>query len=211
MNLRKPAKEAWAITSNSTALVVIDMQRAFVETGRIVGAKELVPKVNQLAAMCRKLKIPVIFVKASRRADLADSGLMADMRVAEPDNEMGALEGKKGVEFCDGLIVTQDDYVIPKKTYSALIPGSSVLESFLLGLGRDSFIICGVATDICVGTTTVDGMMLGFKVFFLSDVTATFSEERQKAAIEVYNSFAKIMTFDEVMKELNRLAHKMGV
>lgn len=205
VDLRRPTQPAWVITPDTTALVVIDMQRAFVDTGRCFGAEALVPKVNELAAMCRKLNIPVIFVKASRRADLSDSGLMADFHAWQPDDEMRALEGKKGVEFCDDLAVTQHDYIVPKKRYSALIPGSSVLEPLLRGLGRDSFIICGVATDICVGTTTADGMMMGFKVFFVGDLTATFSQERQKVALEVYNMFAKVMTFDEIMKELAQL------
>jgi ureidoacrylate peracid hydrolase len=209
MNLTKPAKDAWIITPNNTALVVIDMQRAFVDSGRCIGAKDLVPKINELAVICRKLSIPVIFIKASRRADLSDSGLMADMRAGNPVGEMMALEGKRGVEFCDDLSITQDDYIVPKKRYSAMIPGSSVLESLLKDLGRDSFMICGVATDICVGTTTADAMMIGFKVFLISDLTTTFSGERQKAALEAYNSFAKLMTFGETMKELAQLAVKI--
>ena len=74
-DLKRPTQNAWVITPDTTALVVIDMQRAFVDTGRCIGAEELVPKINELAATCRKLNIPVVFVKASRRADLSDSGL----------------------------------------------------------------------------------------------------------------------------------------
>ena len=49
-------------------------------------------------------------------------------------------------------------------------------------------------------------MMLGFKVFFVGDLTATRSEERHRIALEVYDKhFAKVMTFDEVMKELAQL------
>jgi nicotinamidase-related amidase len=71
--------------------------------------------------------------------------------------------------------------------------------------------ICGVATDVCVGATTIDAMMLGFKIFFIGDLTATFSEERQRIALEVYNRhFAKVMTFNEVMKVLTQLS-KEGV
>jgi isochorismate hydrolase len=67
--------------------------------------------------------------------------------------------------------------------------------------------ICGVLTDLCVGTTTADAMMLGFKVFFVGDLTATFSKERQKIALEVYNMhFAKVMIFDQIMDELKQLA-----
>lgn len=213
MDSRKVPKDSWRIDINNTALVVIDMQRAFIDEGsplECVGGRELVPKINELAAKCRELKIPVIFVKADRRADLSDSGLFpdfADFASCRQNDEMDPRQGRRGNEFCDGLNMTKDDYIVPKIRYSALIPGSSSLEPLLRGLGRDSFMICGVATDVCVGATTIDGMMLGFKVFFIGDLTETFSEERKKIALEVYNRhFAKVMTFNEVMKELKRLS-----
>jgi len=174
-----------------------------------LGGRELVPKINELADMCRKLKIPVIFLKSDRRADLSDSGLLWDMRPGQPDDELEPLQGRKGNEFYPGLIITPGDYIVPKVRYSALIPGSSSLEALLRGLGRDSFIICGVATDVCVGTTTADAMMLGFKVFVVGDLTATASEERQRVALEVIDRcFAKVMTFNEVMEELAGLVEK---
>lgn len=208
----KPPKDAWAIGLNNTALVVVDMQRAFLDKGAPIespGGRELVPKINELTAICRKLKIPVVFLKSDRRADLSDSGLMWDMRPGRPDDELEPLQGRKGNEFYPGLIITPDDYIVPKVRYSALIPGSSSLEPLLRGLDRDSFIICGVATDVCVGTTAADAMMLGFKVFVVGDLTATSNEERQRVALEVIDKcFAKVMTFDEVMKELGELAGK---
>lgn len=208
-NLSPTPKDAWAIGTENTALVVVDMQRAFVDEGapvEITGARELVPRINELAARCRQLEIPVIFLKMTHRADQADMGLLRDMTTRDRDNEMETGEGKKGTEFCPGLDVAPNDYIVPKIRFSALIPGSSTLEPLLRGLGRDRIIICGVVTDVCVGTTTMDAMMLGFKVFFVGDLTATHNEQRQRAALELYNSlFARVMTFDEVRQELGRL------
>ena len=205
----KIPKDSWTIGLKDTALVVVDMQRAFVDPGALrhcVGARGLVPKINELAHICRRLKIPVIFVKGNRKADLSDSGLMADMYPAGVDTEMTSLEGKKGNEFCSGLVVEENDYIVHKIRYSALIPGSSNLEALLRGLGVNSFMICGVATDVCVGATTMDGMMLGFKIFLIGDLTATFTEERQRAALETYdNHFAKVITFNETLHDLARL------
>jgi ureidoacrylate peracid hydrolase len=205
MSRPKYPKESWAINPDLTALVVVDMQRTFVEQGapfECPGALDFVPRINQLAAACRKLNIPVIFLRAVRAAD-ASAGLANDIRPVPPDAEMWPIDGKRGAELHPSLDVIDRDYIIPKIRYSALIPGSSRLEPLLRGLGRDSFIICGVATDVCVGATTIDGMMLGFKVFFVGDLTATFNKERYHAALEVYNThYAKVMTFDEVMKEL---------
>jgi nicotinamidase-related amidase len=209
MGTTKLPKDAWALGTKNTALVVIDMQRRFVDKGapiECVGARELVPGINELTNRCRELGIPVIFVKANRRPDLSDWGLTADFAPTSTDPEMEPVDGRKGAEFCSGLDVRESDYIVHKIRYSALIPGSSTLEPLLRGLGKDSIIICGVATDVCVGATTIDAMMLGFKVFFVGDLTATMSEERRKLALEVYNrQFAKVVTFDEVMKELAHL------
>jgi len=205
-------KEAWHIDPVKTALVVIDPQRAFLAEGAPVecaAGREMVPRVNELASTCRRLKIPIIWVRQSNRADLSDIGLMQDIRPRQMDTELEVLEGKKGVDFYPELNVTPDDYVVTKIRYSAFIPGSSNLEPLLRGLGRDRFIICGVATDVCVGTTTADAMMLGFKVFLVSDLTATLSEERHKMALEVLNKhFAKVMSFEEVKKELGQYIEK---
>jgi ureidoacrylate peracid hydrolase len=122
---------------------------------------------------------------------------------------MDPRQGRRGNEFCDGLNMTKDDYIVPKIRYSALIPGSSRLEPLLRDLGRDSFMICGVATVVCVGATTMDAMMLGFKVFFIGDLTETFSEERKKIALKVYDRhFAKVITFHAVMDELVQTANE---
>ena len=96
----KKTKELWTINPKSTALVVIDMQRAFIEKVapfECPGAIDLVPKINNLAATCRKMKIPVIFVKQNRWADGSNGGLLNDFNPIPPDCEKWALEGKKGV------------------------------------------------------------------------------------------------------------------
>ena len=205
---RRMEKDAWRLDIDTTALIVVDMQRAFVDKGapmKCVGARNLVHKINKLTALCRRLRIPVIFIKANRRADLSDSGLTLDF-LSRQKNEMSALQGMKGNEFVAGLNLMQNDYVVPKVRYSAFVPGSSSLDPLLRGLGKDRFIICGVATDVCVGTTTMDGMMLGYKVFLVGDLTSTFSQERQKVALEVLDRhFAKVVTFHEVMEELSQL------
>lgn len=212
MKVKLTPKDAWRINPVKTALVVIDMQRAYVDKGapvECVGAREIVPRINELARLCRRLKIPIIWVRHSNRADLSDVGLMQEIRPRQMDNELEVLEGRKGAEFYPELDVRPEDYVVTKVRYSAFISGSSNLEPLLRGLGRDSFIICGVATDVCVGTTTADAMMLGFKVFLVGDLAATLNEERQRIALETLNKhFAKVMTFEEVKEELGQLVGK---
>lgn len=209
MQSRRATKDAWRMGAENTALVVIDMQRAFVDKGsplECAGAEDLLPRINELTAACRSLRIPVMFVKVDSRADLSDAGLSPEFAHWAQDDEMIPRRGRKGNEFCVGLNVSDKDYIVPKIRYSAFIPGSSGLEPLLRGLGRDRFMICGVATDVCVGATAMDAMMLGFKVFFVGDLTATFSEERQRIALEVYDRhFVKVFLFRQAMEELTHL------
>ena len=206
-------KDLWVIDPRKTAFIVMDMQRAFVDSESPLSAKEardFVPRINELAAVCRSVKIPVIFVKANSRPDYSDCGLSKDFHADLFDPEMRPQQGRKGSEFCQGLDVRPDDYIVPKVRYSALIPGSSSLEPLLRGLNCDRFIICGVAPDCCVGTTTMDGMMLGFKVFLVGDLTATATPERQKVALEVYGSnFAKVVSSGDVIEELEKSTGKI--
>jgi ureidoacrylate peracid hydrolase len=204
----KILKDDWRIDPLHTALVVIDMQRTWLEPDsprELAQARDLVPRINELAGICRKLGMPVINVRAVVRPDGSDVGLLKDFR-PEIDSEWWYNEGKKGAEFYKNLDVKPGDYEVKKIRYSAFIPGSSNMEPLLRGLARDSIIICGIATDVCVAATTIDAMMLDFRVFLVGDLTSTFSDDRQRIALEVLGThFAKLMMYDEIKAELEQI------
>ena len=79
----KISKDDWRIDPLHTALVVIDMQRTWLEPDsprELAKARDLVPKINELAGICRKLGMPVINVRAVVRPDGSDVGLLKDFR-----------------------------------------------------------------------------------------------------------------------------------
>ena len=201
-------KDDWRFDLEKTAFITIDMQRAYLEPGATLEcpvARSYIPKMNELAAMCRELKMPVIHVYNCVRADLIDAGLKQELR-PRTESEWETVEGRKGAELSPDLTVDINDFTVKKVRYSALIPGSSLLQPILSGLGRDSFIVCGGATDVCLGATVHDAMMMGYRVFVIGDLTYTFSEERQKIALQVLNQhFARVITFEQTKKELQQL------
>ena len=204
-------KDNWKIDQGKTAFVTIDLQPTWLEPGsprELAQARTMVPKINELADICRRLQIPIIHVRTAVRSDLSDIGLLQEFR-PRTDSELEYLEGRRGAEFYKVLDARKGDYTVIKIRYSAFIPGSSSLEPLLRGLGKDSLIVCGLATDVCVGTTVRDAMMLGFRVFLVSDLTATFNEERQRVELEVLGQhFAKVVTSEQVKVELKQLATK---
>jgi nicotinamidase-related amidase len=203
-------KDTWKIDPAKTACLIIDMQRAFLDEGaprECPAGRALVPEINRLSAMCRKLGIPVIHTRVSLRRDLSDVGIRQEIRPLDVNDVLDTIDGSMGCEFFPEMDVAQEDYVITKRRFSALIHGSSDLESLLRGLKRDAIIICGVATDVCVGTTAMDAMMLDYRVFFVGDLTATFDEERQRVALRVYDKhFTKVITSEVLVQELEQLS-----
>jgi len=207
------AVKNWRLDPLKTALVIVDIQWFTLGKGsssETPGAKELVPKINELADMCRRLKIPVIYLCQCNRADLSDIGLLKDFKSISTDNELEHLEGNRGAELYPGLNVAKEDYIVNKIRYSAFVSGSSNLEPLLRGLDRDRFIICGTAMEGSVFLTAAGAMMLGFKVFCISDLTGGTGHERKAFEYVMGRRIAKVVTFEETKKELEQLIAKMS-
>jgi ureidoacrylate peracid hydrolase len=200
---------------SNTALVVIDMQNAFVAPGSTIEVpkgREIVPNINALARACRKAGIPVIWVVSKFRSE-TEWGLITAF---EPDSPVGTERekpmnelkwGAKGTNIWRELEVDgRRDHEVVKCRYSAFVSGSSNLERLLRILGRNHLIMTGVATNVCVGSSAMDAMMLDFKVTFVSDATAAFTDFLQQSfLINLKMVFADVATTAELMKQLEEI------
>src|SRR5207248_6745844 len=99
--------------------------------------------------------------------------------------------------------VQDSDYIVIKNRYSCFVPGASSLERLLRSIGRDTIVLCGTKTNICVESTARDGMMIDLRVVVLSDATSTLSDVEHQASLNVLiQEFADVLTVDEVLGEL---------
>ena len=198
-----------------TALVVIDMQNAFLAPGyayEFPEGREIVTGINKLSQACRRAGIPVIWVASKFRSE-AEWGLMAAF---EPSSPMypdrrppvsDLLWDADGAKIWPELEVdTEKDYEVVKIRYSALISGSSNLERLLRVLDRDDIIITGILTNICVSATAMDAMMLDFKVTVVSDATAAPTDFLQQAFLMTLKMvFADVATATELLEEIEHI------
>jgi ureidoacrylate peracid hydrolase len=209
----------WDINPKRTALLVIDMQNAFVDPDGLLyvpATKGAVPKINDLARTCRDHGISVMWVRTQHRPDGLDLG---HLFAFSPDQAggpaMGYSEGAKGAELYPQLEVKEEDLVVTKKRYSAFINGSSDLDRILRYMDINTVIIVGVATNVCCGATAMDAMMLDYKVIFVSDANAAFGETtpegygagmvQEATLITLRACFATVCTTDELIEEITKL------
>jgi ureidoacrylate peracid hydrolase len=115
----------------------------------------------------------------------------------------GLTDGRPGAEIWDGMDVQPEDEITTKTRFSAFIRGSSDLEDRLRAAGIDTLVMAGIATDVCVESTTRDAHMLNFRTMVASDATATRSDEAHNASLSaMFNHFADVFTSDEIIELL---------
>ncbi|MSP51282.1 MAG: cysteine hydrolase [Alphaproteobacteria bacterium] len=191
-----------SIEPKRTALIVVDMQNAFVAEGAIYEcppARSIVPAINRLAAALRQAGGEVIWLQSTPGEwpiffeYFEGPHRRAACRAALADSSWGHA-------LYPTLDVKPGERVVKKNRFSALIQGASDLEAHLRARGHDMILITGAATNGCCESTARDGMMLDFKVIMLSDACAAFNDENHLNGLwTVFQAFGDVRTTDETI------------
>lgn len=200
-----------------TALVVIDMQSAFVEPGspaEVPASRGIVANINRLAAEARKLGVTVIWVTHANINSRAGSDwgmffenfVAADVRQRTIESLAPTAPGQK---VWRDMKVEPGDVQVVKNRYSALIPGSSNLERILRGMRIENVLVTGTKTNVCCEATGRDAMMMDFRVVMVSDCLAALSDDEHRASLETFiQQFGDVMKADEVIAVLNAVPNR---
>jgi ureidoacrylate peracid hydrolase len=196
-----------------TALLVIDMQNAFVAPGapiEVPAARGIVPAINRLGAELRRRGVPVIWVMHENEKGGRDWAGFFDAFVAPGKREQAAAALERGTRLqalWPELDARPGDLRVAKNRYSALIKGD--LQDVLRSRGIDTLLIAGTKTNVCCESTARDAMMLDFRVVLLSDCTAALSDEEHRATLEnVIQQFGDVRTAGEVLPLLESSARR---
>jgi nicotinamidase-related amidase len=175
------------IEPSESVLLMIDMEKAFVEPGAalcIAGAMATVPACARAAAAARDSGAGVIWVKREYAEDYSD------MEIPRRDDLIsrgiaGVLApgsaGLNSTEEPDGLEIMPCDEVLVKKRYSAFF-GTGLAEK-LRGRGIKNVLIAGTTTPNCIRTTCYDAISYDFTPVVLEACCSSQTDEIQDANI----------------------------
>jgi ureidoacrylate peracid hydrolase len=188
-----------ALDPARTALVVVDMQNAFVHKGGlfdlagldIAGAQGVVQTIRGLLDAARPAGVRVIYLQIGYRPDLADSGGPASPNwhkelalclMRERPELAGRLlvHGTWDFAIVDELAPREGDVVIPKARYSGF--AGTALDSVLRTGGVTHLIFTGIATNVCVESTVRDAFFHEYWPVVVADATMPAGPESQQAA-----------------------------
>ena len=196
-------KKAFQIKREECALIVVDMQNAFVAPwGKIWIPEALrqVPRIKRLIEVCRELGVPVIYA-----AHTIDDDIKHTYYEYSPHLKDGTLrEDSEQVKIYEELAPKKEERVIwTKHTYSAF--AGSDLDYILRAYGTKTAIICGTATSICCESTARDAYFLYYNVVFGSDINSCSNWMAQLATLRTMRwKFARVMSGEEIIRILRQ-------
>lgn len=200
-----------ALVDHPSALVVIDMQNAFLDPGAgfrfTPAARDIVEPINELARWFRSVGERVVWVQTTSCDDPADwPSLRRLLGDAAMDHRMRALaRGSHGHGIWPGMDVHRDDDLVLKYRYSAMIGPGAELDTLLAGQGTQRLFVAGTQTNICCESTARDAMMLGYDAWLVSDCLAAETDLIHDASLEHYESaFGRSLTSARVRGSLTR-------
>jgi nicotinamidase-related amidase len=197
---------AFVFEPAATALIVIDMQRDFIEPGGfgeslgndVSRLAAIVPTVGRLIAGARAAGIPVIHTKECHRPDLSDCppakrrrGTPA-LRIGD-DGPMGRVlvAGEPGAEIVAALAPVEGEFVIEKPGKGSFY--ATPLAEILADLGTRQLLVAGVTTEVCVQTTMREANDRGFECLLVEDATESYFAEFKAATLAMVRAQGAIV------------------
>ena len=211
---------ALSIDLRRTALILIDMQRDFLELGGFGAAlgndvsrlqSAVAPCADVLAA-ARRAGMLVIHTREGHRPDLSDAPALKVER-GDPALRIGAagpmgrilVRGEPGHDIIPQLYPVAGEPVIDKPGKGAFY--QTDLELILRSRDIETLMVCGVTTEVCVNTTVREANDRGFRCIVLADCCASYFPEFHAAGLAMIKAQGGI--FGSVSKSaalLNSLA-----
>ncbi|ROP56888.1 MULTISPECIES: cysteine hydrolase family protein [unclassified Rathayibacter] len=193
------------IPRENTALIVVDMQRAFFDNDDSLGRsgidvtplRDAIPGTLRLVRDARAAGVPVIFTRYVYMPGMVDFGPVRGAKAAEriASNSLGA--GTDEIELIPELEARPDEIVIDKSRPSAFY--GTRLEPVLNGMGVRNVVICGVTTNICVESTARDAGQRDYGTYVVRDAVAEFTAERNHFALfGIAWSFGEVVDLAEI-------------
>jgi len=185
----------------TTGLLVIDMQRDFIEPGGFGEAlgndvsrlAKIVPTVRALLDCCRARGIRVLHTREGHRPDLGDCP-PAKLRRGHPALRIGApgpmgrilVDGEPGNDLVPELAALPGETVIVKPGKGAF--WATPLDALLKAQGITHLLVAGVTTEVCVQTTLREANDRGYECLLIEDATESYFPHFKQATLEMIHA-----------------------
>jgi biuret amidohydrolase len=198
------------------ALIVIDMQRDFIEPGGFGEAlgndvsllRKIVPTVGRLIDAFRIAGLPIIHTRECHKPDLSDLPKAKQlrgkpsMRIGDP-GPMGRIliAGEPGADIVPELSAKPGEIVLDKPGKGAFY--GTPLSSILAERAITHLVFAGVTTEVCVQSTMREANDRGFDCLLAEDATESYFPEFKKATIDMIRAQGAIVGWTATVDQIS--------
>jgi ureidoacrylate peracid hydrolase len=199
-------REFFSIDPRRSALIIIDMQNAFVAEGapfEIAGARAMIPDLERLITFARSHQMPIVWTQSDHRPPFG--GIM--LKKFPDIREKRVLWAEdKTFQLYPRMIQPRlgpHEHVMLKHKFDAFF--ETDLDAVLRYHRIETIIVTGTATNACCESTARSAFMRDYQVAFPSDANATFDLAMHEASLKnVDLLFGRVMTVNELLGEMEQ-------
>ena len=192
-----------------TALLIVDLQNDFVRVGaamEVESTRDTIETNKKLIAFARQNGMPVIYTKfltGPEKTLLWNwSPQIAESNACRRHHTRYYPDVDKELEctdIIDEIYPQKEDYIVEKYGYSSF--RNTNLLDVLRSLGKDTIIVTGTVTQICVEDTVHEAFHNHIHVVVAEDAVASFSKELHDAALQNINmKYGAVMDAEKIMQ-----------
>lgn len=213
--------EAIEIDISKTAVLVVDMQNAFVRRGGyfdligfdISATEKIIEPCREIVRAAREKGIKIIYLQMGYSPDLSDSGGpnspawyksrgLTLIRQRPELKDKLYIYGTWGANIIEELEPQQADIVIRKQKYDGFI--GTNLDIVLRTYGAKHLLFIGTATNICVESTLRHAFSLEYFPILISDAVSQMgpSSTQEATILNVQSTFGWVTTSENLLKAI---------
>src|SRR5688572_13299246 len=187
-----------AIDPAGTALLIIDMQRDFLEPGgfgealgnEVQRLQSAVKPIRALLQLARQRGMLILHTREGHRPDLSDAP-PAKLERGAPSKRIGdpgpmgriLVRGEAGHDIIPELYPIAGEIVIDKPGKGAFY--ATGLGDVLQKHGIENLLVCGVTTEVCVNTTVREANDRGYRCVVIADGCASYFPEFHEMGLKM--------------------------
>jgi len=198
------------LTPARTALLVVDMQNAFVAEGAAIEtpiAREIVPTINRLTAAARSSGALVVWIVSTygpKPEDYWPTFFNHVMGTEAATRFRGALiDGEPSHDIYPALERDENDPIVAKNRFGAFMGSNGKLETLLRDADIDTVLVAGTVTNMCCETTAREAAMLSLKTIMVSDANAGRTDDEHNATMAAFlQGMGDVHTTDDLVAML---------
>lgn len=208
------ADRRYSFPPEKTALLLIDMQRDFVENAEANGdssaVQAIVPALRELLQAARAAGLTIAHTREGHVPDLSDLNAAKRERSRDAGAEIGArgalgrylIRGEYGHDFIDDLRPDSGEWIIDKPGFGAFY--ATDLDLRLRTKGITHLIVGGVTTQCCVQSTLREAVDRGYRCLTLADGCASFDMALHDASMAIIQSEGHLFGWIAICADLAR-------